>query len=206
MQALHTVYVDPGGRLDVATPEGLTANLAQLVAIAKEDDYANAVANDAVTLIRMTGKPACVQPLIELTGYGQRDQRFRYVGANSAIKCGGAAAIVQVALALPITDKYWKDELAGAVWNEAARAEPKEETLAALRELLGGGSWVGRWIAIEGLGVLKSAADKDGILKLAGDKTKLAGYWGSSQADVAVKDQKPEPTLGQRATEIAAGL
>jgi hypothetical protein len=205
MAALHTAFVDPGGRFDVNSPEGLTANLAQLTAIAKEDDYANAIANDAVTLIRMTGKPACLAPLIELTGYPQRGQRFRYVGANSALKCGGADAFVQVALALPTTDKYWKDELAGAVWGEAAHTEPKDATLAALRELLGSGSWVGRWIAVEGLGVLKSSADKEAILKLAGDKTKLSGYWGD-QGDVPAKAQKPEPTLGQRASEIAATL
>lgn len=205
MAALYKAFVDPGGLFDVAPPDGLTPNLAQLVAIAKEDDYPAAVANDAVTLIRMTGKPACVQPLIELVGYGQRDQRFRYVGANSALKCGGASALVQVALALPTTDAYFKDELAGAVWLETPKLSPAPDTAAALRELLGSGSWVARWIAIEGLGAIKSTADKAAILKLAGDKAKLTGYWGS-QSGVDAKARKPDPTLGQRANEIAATL
>jgi hypothetical protein len=183
MAALHTAFVDPGGRFDVNSPEGLTANLAQLTAIAKEDDYANAIANDAVTLIRMTGKPACLAPLIELTGYPQRGQRFRYVGANSALKCGGADAFVQVAnwRCRPPTSTGPRRAGRRGLVAEAAHTEPQgrdaRRAARAARQRL-----VGRRAGspIEGLGVLGVERGQGGhrLRGLAGDKTKLQRLLG----------------------------
>ena len=66
-------------------------------------------------------------------------------------------------------------------------------------------SWVARWIGIETLAALGSPADAALVAGLANDKAKLTGYWGD-QSGLDKKDQKPVPTLGQRAKELAATL
>jgi hypothetical protein len=42
------------------------------------------------------------------------------------------------------------------------------------------------------------------VSRLSGDGARLVGFWGDADAPKAAR--KPEPTLGQRATEIARAL
>jgi hypothetical protein len=85
---------------------------------------------------------------------------------------------------------------------EIARASPREQVLAALRALTEDSSWVARWIAVEGLAAMKSKPDIERIRGLSGDGARLAGYWGE-QDDVPAAKRKKDPTLGQRAQELA---
>jgi len=51
---------------------------------------------------------------------------------------------------------------------------------------------------------MKSVEDAPKLASLGGGE-KLAGFWGD-QGGVSAKDRKPEPTLGQRAKELADQL
>jgi hypothetical protein len=202
LSALYTAYVDPQGMFDPADPAALVPNVDALVHIAKDETRGAQTTNDAVALIRAAGMPACLPALQGLVDHPHRDLRYRYVGANNAIRCGGAQAIAGVAKAFPTAGRYQHEELGGAVWVEIARASPREQVLAALRALTEDSSWVARWIAVEGLAAMKSKPDIERIRGLSGDGARLAGYWGE-QDDVPAAKRKKDPTLGQRAQELA---
>jgi len=76
--------------------------------------------------------------------------------------------------------------------------------MAILRELSGEKGRIARWVAIEGLAGMKSTEDIPRLKALSSGE-KLVGYWGD-QSGVDPKDRKPEPTLGQRAKELADRL
>jgi hypothetical protein len=122
--------------------------------------------------------------------------RFKYVGANNALKCGGTKGISEVVRALP-DGPYEKEELVGAVAGEIARMTPRADVQAALRELLGDKGKMSRWVAAEALAAMKSVEDAPRIAAIkSGDR--LLGFWGDQG--------KPDPTLGQRAAELADQL
>ncbi|MDX2087608.1 MAG: hypothetical protein SFX73_07150 [Kofleriaceae bacterium] len=202
MSALHIAYVDPKGLFDTADPAPLVANVSSLVTIAKDETMAGQPANDAIELIRMTGQANCFQPLLGMVAYPHRDTRFRYAVTYAALYCGGPKSIVEVVRALPDTGTYVREELHGAVSGEIAKMTPKAEVLTALRQLLDEKGTVAKWVAIEALGALKSVEDQAKIAALATNQDKLVGYWGD-QSDKDPKDRKPDPTLGERAKEVA---
>jgi hypothetical protein len=199
LSALYRAYVDSHGLFDLADPAGLVPNLDAIVAIAKDDTNPNQVTNDAVSLIRVVGMPHCLPPLVSMVAFPHRDPRYRYLGANNALKCGGVKAILEVVRALP-EGGYPHADLAGAVWGEIASLTPRDQVLAAARELLGDKGRIARWVAIEVLAALKSKEDADRIKGVSGPSERLTGYWAPGESD------KAEPTLGQRAAELAAGL
>jgi hypothetical protein len=204
MNALRTAYVDPGGRFDLADPAGLKPNLDALVKVAKDERMVGQPGNDAMELIRVVGPPGCLEPLVSLIALPHPEKNFRFAAAYNALGCGGPAAILPAVRALPDAP-YAKDDLNGAVAWEIAKQSPKDQVLAALRELLNDKSRVGRWVAIEGLAKLKSVEDASKIAALSGSKDKLVGFWGD-QSGKDPKDRKEDPTLGQRAKELADGL
>ena len=205
LSSLYIAFVDPKGEFDAADPAALTPNLDAFVSIAKDETRSPQTTNDAIALIRVVGLPGCLPALVGLVSHPHHDLRYRYVGANNAIRCGGPKAIVDVAHALPTAGQYRHEEIAGAVWQEVARASPRAQVQAALRDLLDDPSWVARWIAIEGLAEMKSKEDTERIRALSKDSTRLTGYWGD-QEDVPAKERKKDPTLGQRAQELATKL
>jgi hypothetical protein len=204
MTALHTAYVDPRGLFDLAAPAPLAANVRGLVTIAKDEALAGQAANDAIELIRASGPATCFEPLVGMVGYPHRDPRFRYAVTYAALHCGGATSITQVVRAMP-DGSYARDELDGAVAGEIAKLTPKPAVVDALRQLLADKGKLPKWVAIEALGALKSVEDQPKIAPLASNKDVLVGYWGD-QSDKPVKDRKPDPTLGQRAKEVADTL
>jgi hypothetical protein len=201
ISALYKTYVDPQGLFDIASPEPLVSSLDQLVAIAKDDAQPGQVINDAVALIRAVGAPACFQPLVGMVRTPHRESRFKYVAAFNALRCGGAKSIPEVVRALPDQGTYVKEELQGSISGEIAKLTPRDQVLAALRELLGDKSTVARWVAIEALAAMKSTEDASKIAALSGNKDRLVGYWGERNPE-----GKPDPTLGQRAKELADQL
>jgi len=133
------------------------------------------------------------------------DRERRWTGANNALICGGPKAISAVADAMPIDTGYDHEEMTGAVSGQIAKLQPKDQVLAETRKLLDSTSWVSRWIAVESLAAMKSKDDLAAIQKLQTDKAPLTGYWGD-QSDVDPKEKKKDPTLGERATEVAKAL
>jgi hypothetical protein len=196
MSALYKAYVDPGGLFDMVSPEALVPNLPAITSIAQDDAMPPAAANDAVSLIRVIGMPQCEPALVSMVAHPHPDPRFKYMAANNALRCGGVKSIEDVVHALP-DGPYARDELTGAVSGEIAKMSPKDQVLTALHDLLGSKRTIEKWVAIEALAAMKIRDENARIAKVSGSE-KLTGYWGD-QTD------KPEPTLGQHAKELASG-
>ncbi len=198
MGALYRAYVNPEGLLDVVEPAALKPNLVDLAKIAQDDAMPGAAANSAIALIRSVGAPDCLPPLLAMIPHPHADSRFRYFGPDHAIKCGGVKAIKDVVRAM--TDQpYERESLAGSVVLGISKLEPRDQVLTELRDLLGDKSRVARWVAVETLAAMKSVEDAPKIASVKGGGEKLVGYWGDGSG-------KPEPSLGQRAKELAAQL
>jgi hypothetical protein len=203
VSALFRAYVDPGGLFDIADPKALQGSVGRLAAILKDDSQPPRVIDDATALVRAAGMPGCLDPLIGMMSSG--DSQRRWVGANSALRCGGPRAIAPVAAALPTDGHYDHAELKGAVWGEVGRMSPHADAVGEARKLLDSPSWVARWIGAESLAALKSKDDLGRLRKLTGDRARLVGYWGP-QDDVPKAERKKDPTLGERAAELVKSL
>ena len=203
LNALYLAYVNPGGLIDVCPPAPLAPAMDRLVAVAKDEGLPGDVAQDAIKLISTAGPPACVAPLVGLVGHPHPNPIFKYAIAQAALRCGGAGAIKDVVEALPDVPyevRLVDDDIAG----EIKRLSPRPQVLATLRELLDDKRRVPRWVAIEALALMGSTEDAPRIAAVKSSE-KLAGFWGD-QSDADPKDRKADPTLGQRAKELAAKL
>jgi len=203
LSALYKAYVDPNGLFDLVPSAALVPNVAAILAIAKNNAMPADAADDAVRLLRVVGPPACVAPLLSMVGYPHPNPKFKYVAADSALKCGGLPAVKDVVRALPDT-AYQQEELFGGVVVDITLMTPRDQVLQTFRDLLSEKGRISRWVAIEGLAAMKSTADVPRLQAISSGE-KLLGYWGD-QSGLAPKDRKPEPTLGQRAKELAARL
>lgn len=198
MSALFKAYVDSGALFDIQSPEPLVPNLDAIVNIAKDANMPGRVINDAVALIRATGAPHCLV-LVKMIGTPHKSSRFTYQTASESLQCGGAKVIADVVRALP-DGAYDHRDLQGSISGEIAKLQPRDQVLTTLRELLGDKSTLVRWVAAEALVAMKSVEDAPKIAKLSGSKDRLAGFWGDNA------EGKPDPTLGQRAKELADQL
>lgn len=205
MTALYRAYLDSAKAWDLADPAALQPHLARIGEIARDDRYSAQVNNDATALIRASGLPGCLDPLVAMINHPHRDPNFIWVGVNNALKCGGPDALARVAEALPTGGKYERAKLGGSTWETFASIGKRDGFIAAAKALLASKSWVARWIAVETLGALSARSEAAAVAALAKDKARLAGYWGD-QEELPKAERKPEPTLGQRATEIAGTL
>lgn len=197
MGALTRAYVDPGGMFDAADPAPLVGVVDELAALAKDEGTPKEAATDSLALIRAAGPPACIAPLIGLISLPHSNRLFKYATAEKALTCGGTKVIKDVVRALPDV-AYDHEELVGGIASVVGAMSPRDQVLAAMRELLDDKSRVARWVAIETLAWMKSAEDAPRVAAVK-SSDKLSGFWGGDPS-------KPEPTLGQRATELAAQL
>ena len=204
MNALRRAYVDPQGLFDMVDPASLKPSLPALIGMAKDEGFSGAPQDMAIELIRRVGAPDCLEPLVSLIGLPHPNPRFRYATGQAALLCGGAPSVLAVVRALP-DGSYDKDELVGAIAAEIAKMGPRDQVLASLRQLLDDKGTVEKWVAMESLALMKSAEDAPRIAALAGAKDRLTGYWGD-QRSVAAAERKSDPTLGDRAKELAAQL
>jgi hypothetical protein len=199
MSALYEAYVDPGGMFAVANPQALMPNLPAIVEIAKDDAQNPRIANDAVSLIRAPGTSVCLPPLLAMVGAPHKNAEFKFVVVNNALKCGGTKAILDVIRALPDAGAYEKTQVTQEISGEIAKMTPRDQALAAARALIAEKSTIARWVGIEALAAMKSTDDAAAIAGLGSSRERLVGYWGEQPG-------KQDPTLGERARELAAAL
>jgi hypothetical protein len=198
LNQLYTAYVDSHRLFDLVPPEPLIPNLPQLAAFAKDPGQPGGVINNAIALIRAVGGRPCAEQLVPLIPVPQREAKFKYVAATFALRCGGPKSIAQVFHGMPDPGAYEQAELAGSILLEIAKLTPREEVQMALRPLLEDKSTVVRWLTIEALAAIKSVEDAPRIAAFSHRTERLTGYWGGTG--------KPDPTLGQRAKELAEQL
>jgi len=99
---------------------------------------------------------------------------------------------------------YQQEELVGGVVVDISMMSPRPQVLQTLRDLLNDKGRIARWVAVEGLAAMKSVEDAPRLSAINSGE-KLIGYWGD-QSGLAPIDRKADPTLGQRAKELAARL
>jgi hypothetical protein len=203
--ALYKAYVDPGGLFAAADPAALAGSVGRLAEIAKDESYSAHFANDALALIRTVGAPACFDPLLSMVSHPHSNSQFRFVAAINAWSCGGLTKLEPVATALPTDQPYDHEVLVNSIVKPGVKLGARDQVAAAARPLLSSKSWVARWLAVELLGELKSKADAGAVKALAGDRTKLVGYWGD-QDDLPKAERKAELTLGERAAAVGKEL
>lgn len=203
LSALYRAYVEPRELFTVADPSALVPHVQALVGFATAEREGQ-VTNDAIALVRATGSPTCIAPLVAVVAYPHDDPQYRLIGASAALACGGPAAIRPVVAALP-DGAYEHRTLGGSVWTVIAKSKERAATLVELRALAAEPGRLARWVAVEALAAMGSTEDLPLIQEVTNDRRKLVGYWGS-QSDVSAKERKAEPTLGQRARELAALL
>ena len=195
MTALYKAYVDPAGLFDLVDNAALVPNLDTITQIAQDETMPPGAANDAVSLIRVVGMPKCLPALVSMVAHPHPDPRFKYVGANNALKCGGEKAILDTVHALP-DGPYEREELVGAVSSEIAKMTPKDAVLKDLHQLLDSKRTLDKWVAVEALAAMKIPDETAKLASVRGSE-KLTGYWGDAT--------KPDPTLGQLAQDLANG-
>lgn len=199
LSALYKAYVEPDG-FEVADREALVPNLPAIVDIARDDRVAVHAANDAVALVGAVGAPRCLPPLLGMIGAPHRDSQFKFAIANNALRCGGPRAIGDVVRELPDAGVYPRDQVERRISAEIVRMTPRDQAQAAARALLAEPSTVARWVGMEALAAMKATDDAPRIAALAGNRERLVGYWGEKA------DGRDDPTLGQRARELATQL
>ncbi|MGE0869701.1 MAG: hypothetical protein AB7P03_14145 [Kofleriaceae bacterium] len=199
--ALAIAYSDPKQQLiKPVDPQALVPNLDALAAIAKDESMPPSVATDAIELISATRQPHCIDPLVGMIRHPHPNAYFRYTVVQHALVCGETDAILKVVRALPDEAPYEKESLVGSIAKPIAKLSPRAKVLAAVRELTQDKGKLARWVAIETLAEMKSAEDLPRISAMTRSPEKLTGYWGESQ------EGKEDPTLGQRAKELASAL
>jgi hypothetical protein len=199
MTALWTVYVSPNGLVQLRGPEPLVPNLDLLAEVARDDKMPAQAANHAVDLIAAVGAPQCIAPLVSMVAYPTSDPVVKFQGVNKVIRCAGLKGVKQAVEALPASVPYDRADLTGAISGEIAKLQPHDQALAMARDLLASKNPVARWVGVETLAAMKSSEDAVKVAALSGDPNKLLGYWGEGVG-------KPDPTLGDRAREVASQL
>jgi hypothetical protein len=198
MFALDHAYVQTQDEPKV-DPLGLAPHAQRLEKLALDESAPGEVVNIAYELLVRVPAPACLPPLVRLAT--QRDLVMMLRAIDFSMRCGGADAVVPVAEAMPIDGSYERGIIEKYIVDKipvAARGPAAESA----RALLGSPSWAARFVGVEILAKLGDKADAAKLRALSGDKARLKGYWGD-QTEVPKKEQKAEPTLGQRAVEVA---
>jgi hypothetical protein len=205
--ALHEAYVEPVTGTPLPAHEALAPHIAQLAEVAKNESLPGVMNNDAIELIAAVGPPDCIQPFVDMAALPTVRRDFRWTGVQRGLRCGGAAAVVPILDTVPTNNWYERGLLEKYIWKEIEAAPGGGKVAEQVRLLLTSKSWVARVTGIEVLGVMSAgkdtaAEDAKRIRALAGDRTVLKEWWGKPKDG----KKKPNPTIGQVATEVAGRL
>lgn len=205
--ALHEAYVEPVTGTPLPAHDALAPHIAQLAEVAKNESLPGVMNNDAIELIAAVGPPDCIQPFVDMAALPTVRRDFRWTGVQRGLRCGGAAAVVPILDTVPTNNWYERGLLEKYIWKEIEAAPGGGKVAEQVRQLLTSKSWVARVTGIEVLGVMSAgkdtaAEDAKRIRALAGDRTVLKEWWGKPKDG----KKKPDPTIGQIATEVAGRL
>jgi hypothetical protein len=205
--ALHEAYVEPASGTPLPAHDALAPHIGKLAEVAKNESLPGVMNNDAIELIAAVGPPECIQPFVDMAALPTVRRDFRWTGVQRGLRCGGAAAIAPILDTVPTNNWYERGLLEKYIWKEILAAPGGGKVAEQVRLLLTSKSWVARVTAVEVLGVMSAgkdtaAEDAKRIRALAGDRTVLKEWWGKPKDG----KKKPDPTLGQVATEVAGRL
>lgn len=206
--AMHFAYVEPVG-MDPVGGSSIAAIAKKLEAIYYNEGQSATIRNDSSALLGTLEATKCIPIFARMIRHPGQEAEYRWVGTRLGAKCGGAQGIEAITSALPVSVDYERGMLSKYLWDHIWEGGDKKKIATAAGALLESKSWVSRVTGIELLGML----GKDGnvpenielIRALAGDQHLLKNWWGK-QEDVPKAEQKPTPTIGRLASDVAKSL
>ncbi len=207
MRALHFAFVEPLG-VEPVDGKALLPIQARLEPMPYDRELAGIIRNDSVALLSAIGAPECIPLFTKMVSYPTDVQRFRWMGTQHWMRCAGVQGIEAITEALPSIG-YQRGILSKYLWDEILKFEDTTKVIEAAVRMLSSQSPVARITGVEVLGELGgkavSAENIKRIKALSGDTHQLAGWWGD-QSKTPKKERKTEPTIGDRASDVAKSL
>tara|TARA_R110002073_G_scaffold218689_1_gene378902 strand:+ start:43355 stop:44722 length:1368 start_codon:yes stop_codon:yes gene_type:complete len=208
MGALNFAFVAPVG-FEPVDGKALLAIKDRLAEMPYDRSISGTMRNDSVALLAAIGAPECIALFTKMISYPTDDERFRWMGTQQGIRCAGVQGIEAITEALPTTIGYDRGMLSKYLWDEILKYEDAKQIGAMATHLLRSQSAVARVTGIEVLGELGAAAatpeNIELIKALANDSQQLKGWWGD-QSKTPKAERKAEPTIGDRAADVAKSL
>ncbi len=208
MGALNFAYVEPVG-FEPVNGKSLLAIKDRLEEMPYDINLSGTMRNDAVALLAAIGAPECIALFTKMISYPTDDERFRWMGTQQGMRCAGVQGIEAISEALPTTIGYDRGMLSKYLWDEILKYKDPKQIGVAATHLLRSQSPVARVTGIELLGELGAAAataENIQLIKgLGGDSHRLKGWWGD-QSKKPKAERNAEPTIGDRAKDVAKSL
>jgi hypothetical protein len=208
VSAMHFAYAEPLG-MDPLPGETVAVIAERIEAMFYKQSMSGTIRNDAVALLATLEPSKCIPVFTRMIQYPSEQARFRWIGARHGLECGGEQGIEAIVGALPPTVSYERGMLSKYLWDKILQLPDKKKIASAAAALLESESWVSRVTGVEVLGLLGKEGDVPENIKLigglSGDSAVLKNWWGK-QEDVPKAKQKPTPTLGQVASDVAKSL
>lgn len=208
VSAMHFAYVEPLG-MEPVEGQGVVAIAERLEAMFYKQRLSGTMRNDAAFLLATMEPSKCIPVFTRMIQYPSDQAGYRWIGTRHGIKCGGEQAIEAIVGALPPTVDYERGMLSKYLWDKILLLPDKKKIATAAVALLSSESWVSRVTGVEVLGLLGKEGDLAENIKLIGGLSKdgvvLKNWWGK-QENVPKAKQKPTPTLGQVASDVAKSL
>ncbi len=206
--AMHFAFVEPLGMEPV---DGKAVNVIakRLEAMFYKDGLSPTMRNDAVAVLAAMDAKECIPIFTRMIRYPSDQARYRWMGTQHGIRCGGEQGIEAITEALPATVDFERGMLSKYLWDEILKLDDKKKIATAAQAMLASKSWVSRVSGAELLGALGKSGDVPENIKLIGalrsDAHRLKNWWGK-QEKVPKSEHKPTPTLGQVAADVAKSL
>lgn len=206
--AIHFAYVEPLG-MDPVGGTSLATIADKLEALYYDEGLSATIRNDSSALLGTLEATTCIPIFARMIRHPGQEAEYRWVGTRLGAKCGGAQGIEAVTSALPVNVDYERGMLSKYLWDHILEGGDKKKIATAAVALLQSKSWVSRVTGIELLGLLGKDGDVTENIKvirgLAGDTHLLKNWWGK-QENVPKAEQKPTPTIGALASDVAKSL
>ncbi len=207
MRALHFAFVEPLG-FEPVDGKALLPIQARLEPMPYNRDLAGIVRNDSTALLAAIGAPECIPLFTKMVSYPTDVERYRWIGTQQGLRCAGVQGMEAITAALP-SIPYDRGLLSKYVWDEVLKFEDTAKVIDAAIRMLSSQSPVSRITGLEVLGELGAkAATSENVKRikaLSGDTHQLVGWWGD-QSETPKKERKTEPTIGDRASDVAKSL
>lgn len=207
--AMHFAFVEPAKGMEPVGGSSIATIAKKLEALYYNEGLSGTIRNDVLNLLATLDATKCIPIFARMIRHPGPANEYRWAGTQGGAKCGGAQGIEAITSALPVSVNYERGMLSKYLWDHIWEGGDKKKIATAAAALLESKSWVSRVTGIELLGMLGKDGDVVENIKLiralVGDQHLLKNWWGK-QDDVPKAEQKPTPTIGRLASDVAKSL
>ncbi len=202
--ALYFAFVEPTG-VDPMDGKALIAVSERISKLPYDEAMSATLRNDSVALLAAIGAPECIPFFTKMISTPVDHSRYRWMGAQKGMRCAGVQGIEAITGALSPDINYERGLLDKYLWDEIYKLGDDLKVARVAENLLQSDHWVSRVTGIEVLARIGSAKNVESIKALSKDRHRLKNWWGA-QEGVDKAERKPEPTIGELATNVAHKL